>query len=160
SERGSTSIFATGSSPGFITDALPHALLSLQREVDLLSIDEYANMSQRNSPSMIFELMGFGAPPESYSPRRAEYLLGEFGPALAGIAEGAGKPADTWQTEGAVATARTTVRVAAGSVAAGTIAAQRNTITGLHDGRPIVRFTSNWYLTTDVDPAWDLAPTG
>jgi hypothetical protein len=159
-ERGRTSIFATGSSPGFITDALPFALLSLQREVDLLTIDEYANMSQRNSPNMIFELMGFGRPPESYSPRRADYLLGEFGPALAGIAEAAGKPADTWRTEGAVATARANVQVAAGEVAAGTIGAQRNTITGLHRGQPIVRFTSNWYLTTDVDPAWDLQPTG
>jgi len=36
--RGSSSIFATGSSPGFITDALPLALLSLQRRVDAIEI--------------------------------------------------------------------------------------------------------------------------
>ena len=41
-ERGGTSIYATGSSPGFITDALPFALLSLQRRVESIEIDEFA----------------------------------------------------------------------------------------------------------------------
>ena len=37
--RGGSSIYATGSSPGFITDALPFALLSLQRRVESVEID-------------------------------------------------------------------------------------------------------------------------
>ena len=37
-----SSIYATGSSPGFITDALPFALLSLQRRVESIEIDEFA----------------------------------------------------------------------------------------------------------------------
>ena len=59
---GRSSIYATGSSPGFITDALPFALLSLQRRVDSIEIDEFANLSQRDSPHMLFEQMGFGRP--------------------------------------------------------------------------------------------------
>ena len=27
-------------------------------------------------------------------------------------------------------------------------------------GRPLVTFSANWYLTNDVDPAWDLRETG
>ena len=37
-----SSIYATGSSPGFITDALPFALLSLQRHVESIEIEEFA----------------------------------------------------------------------------------------------------------------------
>jgi len=49
-DQGHASIYATGSSPGFITDALPFALLSMQRHVDSLTIEEFANLSRRDSP--------------------------------------------------------------------------------------------------------------
>ena len=91
-ERGGSSIYATGSSPGFITDALPFALLSLQRRVELVEIEEFANLSRRDSPALLFELMGFGRPLESFDARRSSYLLGEFGPALGMLMEAAGHP--------------------------------------------------------------------
>jgi 2,4-diaminopentanoate dehydrogenase len=157
---GDTSVFSTGSSPGFITDALPFALLSMQRHVDGVEIDEYANLSQRDSPQLLFELMGFGQPLESYNPRRAEYLLGEFGPALGELATAAGRPIDDWRAEGAVAAARQDTTIVAGTIPAGTVAAQRNTIVGSAGGADVVRFTSNWYCTEELDPAWQLLATG
>jgi 4-hydroxy-tetrahydrodipicolinate reductase len=78
--RGGSSVYSTGSSPGFITDALPFALLSMQRRVESIEIDEFANLSRRDSPHLLFEQMGFGKPLSSYNPQRAQYLLGEFGP--------------------------------------------------------------------------------
>jgi hypothetical protein len=159
-ERGSASIYATGSSPGFITDALPLALLSLQRRVDGVEIEEFANMSRRDSPHLLFELMGFGQPLESFNPKRAEYLLGEFAPALGELADAAGRPVDAWTSSGAVAAARETTQLAAGELVAGTVAAQRTTIVGSCGGEDVVRFTASWYCTTDVEPAWDLRPTG
>jgi 2,4-diaminopentanoate dehydrogenase len=157
---GGTSVFSTGSSPGFITDALPHALLSLQRHVESVEIDEYANLSRRDSPQLLFELMGFGRPLDSYDPRRAQYLLGEFGPALGELAAAAGRPVDDWRANGAVAAARADTTIAAGTIAAGTVAAQRNSLVGSAGGQDVVRFTSNWYCTEDVEPAWTLRPTG
>lgn len=158
--RGGTSIFSTGSSPGFITDALPFALLSMQRRVSSIEIEEYANMSRRDSPQMLFQLMGFGQPVESYDPRRAQYLLGEFGPALGELAEAAGRPVDDWRAEGSVAAARADTPIVAGTIAAGTVAAQRNMLVGSSGGEDVVRFTSNWYCTEELDPAWSLRPTG
>ena len=35
--KGNSSLYSTGSSPGFITEALPLALLSLQRRLDRLT---------------------------------------------------------------------------------------------------------------------------
>lgn len=158
--RGRSSLYATGSSPGFITDALPFALLSLQRHVESYEIDEYANMSKRNSPHMLFRQIGFGQPPESFDERRAQRLLPEFAPALAVVANAAGRPVDAWRCVGEVATARRTTSIAAGEIAAGTIAAQRSSIIGRSGDDDVVRFSAHWYVTTDLEPAWDLGPTG
>jgi 2,4-diaminopentanoate dehydrogenase len=158
--RGNSSIYATGSSPGFITDALPFALLSMQRRVESIEIDEFANLSRRDSPHLLFELMGFGRPLASVSPKRSEYLLGEFGPPLEILAYAAGRPVDAWTCTGDVAAARATTMLAAGELPAGTVGAQRTTLVGSCAGDEVLRFSVHWYCTTDVEPAWELRPTG
>jgi len=158
--KGRSSIYATGSSPGFITDALPFALLSMQRHVDAIAIDEFANLSQRDSPHLLFELMGFGRPLESFDARRSSYLLGEFAPALAELAAAADRPVDEWSATGEVAAARRSITIVAGDLQEGTIAAQRTTMIGTRAGVEVMRFAVNWYCTTDIEPAWDLRPTG
>ena len=158
--RGASSIYATGSSPGFITDAFPLALLSMQRRVDSIEIEEFANLSRRNSPNLLFELMGFGRPVDTFDAARASYLLLEFGPALAALADAAGRPVDDWICTGEVAAAREDTSIIAGDLAAGSIAAQRTSIVGRGEGADIIRFTPTWYCTTDIEPAWDLRPTG
>ena len=45
--KGGTSIHSTGSSPGFITEAVPLVLTSIQRRLDRLAIDEFADLSER-----------------------------------------------------------------------------------------------------------------
>jgi 4-hydroxy-tetrahydrodipicolinate reductase len=158
--RGGSSLYATGSSPGFVTDALPFALLSLQRRVDGIEIEEFADLSQRDSPHMLFELMGFGRPVASYDSKRASYLQAAFSPALGVLAAAADRPVDAWSSTGEVAAARRTTQLAAGELPAGTIAAQRTVIAGRSGDDDVIRFTPTWYCTTDVEPAWDLRPTG
>ena len=159
-DRGDSSLYATGSSPGFITDALPHALLSLQRRVDAIQIDEYANLSRRDSPHLLFEQMGFGRPLDSYHPARAEYLLGEFGPPLAELAELAGLAVDSWRAAGEVAAARTDTTILAGEIKAGTIAGQRTTLAGVRNGVDVITMRPTWFCTADLEPAWTLRDTG
>ena len=158
--RGSSSVYATGSSPGFITDALPFALLSLQRHVETIEIEEFANLSRRDSPQLLFELMGFGQPLASYNPDRASHLLSAFGPSLGVLAKAAGRPVDAWRCSGEVAAARRTTSILAGEIAEGTVAAQRTVLTGSSDGADVVRFTPTWYCTEDLEPTWDLQATG
>lgn len=52
-KAGNSSVHATGSSPGFISEALPIVLASIQRRLDHLQIDEFADSSSRNSPEML-----------------------------------------------------------------------------------------------------------
>jgi 2,4-diaminopentanoate dehydrogenase len=160
-ERGGASLHSTGASPGFITEALPLVLLSVQRRLDTLTIDEFADMSSRNSPEMIFDLLGFGRDPSTFDPKGVEHYGGAtFSASLGVVADAISMPLDGVSATGEVAVARRSVEIAAGRIEAGTIAAQRMEVTGMHRGRPLLRFRANWYLTADVEPAWDLRETG
>ncbi|HKP57722.1 MAG TPA: hypothetical protein VJV78_13415 [Polyangiales bacterium] len=159
--RGNSSIHSTGSSPGFITEAVPLLLTSLQRRLDALRIHEYADVSSRNSPELLFQMMGFGQPslPQA-NQARAQYLGHAFGPSLQLVGDVLGVPLDAIEAEGDVATARRDVRIAAGVIERGTVAAQRTTISGMRGGKALMSFSANWYCSTDVDADWDLRETG
>jgi len=159
-ERGGSSIHSTGSSPGFITEAVPLVLTSIARRLDSLTIDEYANLSQRPSPELLFRVMGFGARPASFDEERLSHARTSFGPSLQLVAEALSLPLDSLDATGELATARQHTRIAAGELAPGTVAAQRLTVTGLRAGRPLLRFRATWYCTTDLEPAWNLHDTG
>lgn len=159
--RGNASLHSTGSSPGFITEAVPLVLASLQRKLDHLLIEEFADMSSRNSPELVFDLMGFGRDPDSFDPRGVEAHGGAaFAGSLRVLAEALSLPLDAVAASGQVAVAREAVEVAAGRIEAGTIGAQRMQVQGMRQGHPLLTFRANWYLTRDVDPSWDLRETG
>jgi 2,4-diaminopentanoate dehydrogenase len=159
-QRGGTSIHSTGSSPGFISEAVPLVLTSIQRRLDRIQIDEFADLSQRDSPTLLFELMGFGADPASFDAGRWAHGAASFGPTLRQLGESLGLPLDSVEASGEVAIAARTLEIAAGRLEAGTVAAQRMVVTGVRGGEPLLVFRANWYCTTDLDPAWDLRDTG
>jgi hypothetical protein len=158
--RGGSTLHSTGSSPGFITEALPLVLTSLQRRLDSLTIDEYADVSSRDSPELLFGVMGFGQAPADFDSRRWAHGATAFGPSLGVLADALSMPLDSVVSSGEVATARRTIEIAAGRVEAGTVAAQRMIVSGIRDGRALVRFRANWYCGSDIEPAWDLQSTG
>jgi 2,4-diaminopentanoate dehydrogenase len=158
---GGTTIHSTGSSPGFVTEALPLALLSLSRRLDCLTIDEFADIGSRNSPELLFDRMGFGGPMRAYDPRMAEHIKGDFAASLAALAEGLGVAVDEWCAFGEFAPALAETTVAAGTIAAGSIAAQRITVEGRVAGTARFRFRANWYLTRAIaTEGWDLRESG
>ena len=159
--RGGASIHSTGSSPGFITEALPLVLTSIQRRLHSYRIGEFADLSSRNSPDLLFRLMGFGRPPMSEAAEgRAHHLRQSFGPSLRLVADALGQPFDSIEASAEVATARRITHLAAGTLEAGTVAAQRTLVSGMRNGKALISFSATWYCTTDIDPPWDLRPTG
>ncbi|MES2491058.1 MAG: dihydrodipicolinate reductase [Pseudomonadota bacterium] len=160
-QRGGTSLHSTGASPGFITEAVPLALLSIQRRLDALHISEYADCSSRNSPQMIFQMMGFGSAPHPQAEAgRVHHLKGAFGPSLQALAESVGLSIDSIEGHGEVAFANKDTVIAAGTVKAGTVAALRTTVSGMSKGKALINFTADWYVTTDIDKDWDLRGDG
>jgi 4-hydroxy-tetrahydrodipicolinate reductase len=159
--RGNSSIHATGSSPGFITEAVPLVLASLQRRLNSLRIFEFADLGSRDSPDMLFNIMGFGhAPRPGANEARAAYLRHSFGPTLQLTANALGLQFDSIEATGEVALARNDIKIAAGTVKAGTVAAQRTVIAGMHQGKVLMSMTPTWYCSTDIDADWDLRPDG
>jgi 4-hydroxy-tetrahydrodipicolinate reductase len=161
--RGNASIHATGVSPGFITEAVPLVLASIQRRLDSLRIREFADVSARNSPDMLFNIMGFGRPsiPQA-NEARAQHLRHAFGPPLQLTANALGLQFDSIESKGEVALARRDTKIAAGTIRAGTVAAMRTVICGMRRGKVLMSMTPIWYCTTDIDTDtdWDLRPDG
>jgi hypothetical protein len=158
--RGGTSIHSTGSSPGFITEAVPLVLTSLQRRLDSLRINEFADLSTRNSPDLLFHVMGFGHPAPRSDERRLHHLREAFGPSLQVVADALSLPLDSIEVSGEVAMVRHTTPIAAGVLEANTVAGQRTTVSGMRKGRPLLSFSATWYCSKDLNASWDLRPNG
>ncbi len=164
-QRGGSSVHASGASPGFITEAVPIALASIQRRLDCLTINEYADCSSRNSPEMIFEMMGFGARPEAGPlDHNLQHMRTSFMPTVVLMAEAFGLPVDSVEVTGALGIAREDVHIAAGVIPAGTVAATRTTVAGMRGGKPVMQVVANWYVSSDVDTTdgeeWDFRGSG
>ncbi len=159
--KGGTSIYSTGSSPGFVSEALTLPLLSLSRRHDLLTIEEFADMASRDSPDMIFNIMGYGVSPGQFDQRKVDHIKRDFGGSLSQIAAAIGLPLDEIDAIGEMSAAKNDTQIAAGLIPAGTVGALRITITGKHKGKPVLRFIANWYCTPDIEAeGWDLRESG
>ncbi len=84
---GNASIYSTGSSPGFVTEALSIPLVSMSRHLDCLTIDEFADMASRASPDLLFNIMGYGAAAGEFDQQRVDYVKHDFAGSLAQVAD-------------------------------------------------------------------------
>jgi 4-hydroxy-tetrahydrodipicolinate reductase len=157
---GGSSLHGTGSSPGFITEVVPLALLSAQRSLRALEIEEFADLSRRPSPELLFGIMGMGRRPGAVDQRRAGHLGRSFGPSLEALGAAVGLPVEGIEARAEVAVATRSTRIAAGDIDAGCIAAQRTVVAARAGADTRLTFRATWYCTTDLDPAWELAATG
>ena len=158
--EGGASVHSTGSSPGFITEAVPFVLSSIQCHLDRMTVDEFADLSQRDSPGLLFDVMGFGKAPAELDPGRVSHLRESFGPSLRVVGDALSLPLDSVEAHGEIAVTPRTVEIAAGTLEAGTMAAQRTTVSGMRDGRERLRFRATWFCSHELDPSWDLLSTG
>lgn len=158
--KGKASLYCSGSTPGWFTEVMPLALSALERRLDCVTLTDYADMSSRNSPEMLFGLLKFGADPASLDPNAPFGTAMSSPPTLRMVAQAMGLDVDEIVTSREVAVARDRVAVAAGTIEPGTIAALRMQIEGRRAGKPVIRRRSIWYVTRDIEPAWELRDTG
>ncbi len=161
-EAGGASLHATGSSPGFITEALPLVLTSIQRRLDCLTIDEFADIPASCSTEMIFDVMGYGRPLEdAIDPGLLMHMAQCFEDSLTTLADALSITLDGFDMFGETAAAKERVTLADGAaIEQGTVAALRVTVAGLRNGEPVLRFRSNWYCSTDLTRDWQLGDNG
>jgi len=158
--RGKSSLYSTGSSPGWSTEIMPLALLAMQRRLDCLTITDYADMASRNSPLMIFDGLRFGTDPAAADPNRRVGTAASTPPTFRAVADAIGLSLDEVTTSIEYAVTRKRETIAAGTLEAGTIGAMRMGVIGLRQGRPVLQRFSIWYVARDLDPQWELRDSG
>jgi 2,4-diaminopentanoate dehydrogenase len=159
---GEASLHATGSSPGFITEAVPLVLTSVARRLDCLTIDEFAYIPESCSPEMIFDVMGYGRlPGAEFDPNLLAHMAQTFEQSLSLLASQLSLPLDSVVSSGETATAINRVEIAEGAwIEPGTVAAQRITVAGMRNGKTLLQFRAHWFCSMALDPAWSLGETG
>ncbi len=123
-------------------------LTSLERRLDCLTINEFADMSERNSPEMLSML--FGGEPRRTSPHLSGIGQGAglaYGSSLRRLAKELSLPLDEVTVSANVATAKNPVQTAVGTIEAGTVAAWRIEVSGVRAGKPLLQMIPTWYLT-------------
>jgi 4-hydroxy-tetrahydrodipicolinate reductase len=158
--KGGTSIYSQGCSPGWITESMLLTLSAMQRRIDCITIDEFADMTSRDSPDMVFNIMGYGVAPGAFDQAKLDYIKHDFAGSLNQTADALGLSFDDVTVIGEMATANNDTQIAAGLIPKGTVAALRITVSGLRSGKPVLRFRANWYCTRDIDRDWALRDSG
>ena len=161
-EEGSASIHASGCSPGFSSEAMPLVFTSMSRSMDCLTIDEFADIPASCPDVQVTEVMGFGREPGAeFDPHLLAHIGHGFRQSMNVLARGLGVELDETVVEGEMANARQRFLLPGGTpIEAGTVAAQRITVTAMRDGKPFLRFRLNWHTTLDIDADWDMSLTG
>lgn len=158
--KGRSSLYATGSSPGWITELVPLAMLNMQRRLDRYIITDYADMASRESHDMLVNRLGFGTDPASRPVDRPLGTATSTPPTFHALADAIGLSLDDVTTTIEYALASTPVDIAIGRIEAGTIGAIRMAVRGWRGGEEILTRYSLWYVTRDTDPAWEYRDSG
>lgn len=159
-KAGGASLHSTGSSPGFISETLPFALTTMVRRLDSYTIDEYADMTSRDSPGLIFGVLGYGKPATAVNEHTINHIRDSFGQSLRATAKALSMPIDRVEAKGELGVARSRAKIAAGVIEPGTVAGTRITVDAYRGDKSVFRFRANWYVTKDLEQDWDLGDSG
>ncbi|MFI9386955.1 diacylglycerol kinase [Kutzneria sp. NPDC052558] len=152
---GGASLFVSGVDPGFANDLIPFALTGTCRLVEQVRCLEIADYASYDGAAVLFDVMGFGAPPER-TPMllRPGVLSLAWGVTIRQLAAGLGVELDdvveSYQRE----PAPEAFDVAAGHIPEGGLAALRFEVCGMVNGRPAVIVEHVTRLRGDLRPDW------
>ncbi len=134
---GNASFHGTGANPGFLSDLLPLTLSSMSARIDRVYALESSVFDFYPSPKVVLEMMQFGADPKDFKGLNGKYgswLSGLFIESIHMIADGLMVRLEEIKSSVDFELAEQPVDIAAGSIEAGTIVAQRWKWEGIVEG--------------------------
>jgi len=157
--KGKSSFHVTGINPGWVDEVLPLTMSALCRDIRHIHIREYADCARYPAPH-ILKVMGFGRSIEDVRAGKVPDLAimrDFFIQSIAALAEGLRLELDQVTESREFALAPRAYDIAAGHIAAGSIAGQRWRWQGLSRGVPRIVQETYWITAFDLGEDWPQA---
>ena len=152
---GHASFHGTGIEPGWAAEVLPLTMSGLFRRIESIHVQELLDYSSYPSAQMLFDIMGFGRPPDAHVPVADPRLMGPtFRAPIMLVADGLGATIEDFSYTREVAVTDHAFRVAAGEIREGTVAAQRFGYSGIIGGRRAITVEHITRLGKGQAPDW------
>jgi hypothetical protein len=161
--RGNATLHGTGINPGGITERLPLLLSSWCRDIRHVRAEEFSDIRNYPTPSVVRDVMMFGTPPEAAETSPMPAILGAgFCESIDMIADELGWTLDAEKrTTHEMAVATRDLDTPVGVIERGRVAAQRFTWEGLVAGEAVITVRVNWLMgEDDLDPPWTFGDEG
>ncbi len=160
---GNATLHGTGINPGGITERFPLAVSALCRNIRHVRAEEFSDIRNYPTASVVREIMLFGKSPEQAKASPMLAILGDgFMQSIDMVAAELGWTLDAEKrTTHEMAVTTKDLDTPVGVLEAGTVVAQRFTWEGLVDGSPVMTVRVNWLMgEEDLDPPWSFGPEG
>jgi hypothetical protein len=160
---GNATLHGTGINPGGITERFPLAVSALCRDIRHVRAEEFSDIRNYPTASVVRDIMLFGKLPEQATASPMLQILGDgFMQSIDMVAAELGWTLDAEKrTTHEMAVTTKDLDTPVGVLDAGTVAAQRFTWEGLVDGSPVMTVRVNWLMgEEDLDPPWTFGPEG
>ncbi|MGE0384952.1 MAG: hypothetical protein AB7Q97_09505 [Gammaproteobacteria bacterium] len=152
--QGRSTIFAGGTSPGFVCERLATTIAGQCLEVE--SIEVIERMDITNHHYSVYPHMGLGLDPKNFPREKIIAMFGHFYRQTPhAVAHTLGQRLQRVQVDATFAVTERELTEVTGPVPRGSIAAMALTTTGFIDDRPFVTFTSRWVVDTQI-PGWEV----
>ncbi len=153
--QGNSSLFITGVDPGFANDLIPLTLAGTCQRIQQVRCMEIADYATYDGATVMFDVMGFGQPLDEIPILFQPGVLGiAWGTSIRQLAAGLGIQVDRIEESYQREPAPEDFDIAAGHVAAGSVAALRFEICGIVDGQPAIVIEHVTRLRADLRPDW------
>jgi len=152
---GGVAVFVNGIDPGFANDWLPLALTSVSERVEQVRCLEICNYATYDSPTVLFDVMGFGRPMDEVPILLQPGVLAmAWGSVVRQLAAGLGVELDGVEESCERIAADVDIAIDAGVIPAGTQAGLRFEVRGMYAGRPVVVLEHVTRMRDDQRPDW------
>lgn len=156
--KGGASLYASGLEPGFAGDELVLRLATLTHSIRSVRTQEIFSYSDYPVPFTIFEVFGFGKPPEAVCiMERPGVQSSAWAPPVRMVADWLGAPLDRIRETYEKRVTERRIETAAGPIEAGTVGAVRFETIGVVDGRDAIVIEHVNRMAPDVAPDWPTA---
>jgi len=156
--RGGASLYASGLEPGFAGDELVLRLATLTNRIQSVRTQEIFSYDDYPVPFTIFEVFGFGKPPEAIClMERPGVQSSAWAPSIRMVADHLGAPLERIRETYAKRVTPRRIESAAGVIEAGTVGAVRFETIGVVDGRDAIVIEHVNRMAPDLAPDWATA---